>query len=98
MLPLRDDNPTRHTAVVTILLIAACTFVYFGIQQSHSGNVYDPHTQQVNQVKFTLEHAAIPKELTNGRGLTRGEVAQEFGPDAVAELCAVPGPAAVAVS
>src|SRR5207245_2863554 len=86
MLPLRDENPTRRPAVMTLLLIGVCAFVYFGIQQSHSSNVYDPQASQVNELKFTLEHAAIPKELTHGRALTRGEVAQEFSPAAAAEL------------
>ncbi|MBA3655366.1 MAG: rhomboid family intramembrane serine protease [Actinobacteria bacterium] len=90
MLPLRDDNPTARRALVTLLLIGACVFVYFGIQQAQSSKVYDPQARQVSEVRFSLQNAAIPKELTSRRALTRDEVAQEFGPGAVAQVCASP--------
>jgi membrane associated rhomboid family serine protease len=98
MLPLRDENPTRGTAIVTLVLIGACVFVYFGVQRSHAGNVYDPQAEQLQELKFTLQNAAIPFELTHGRPLSRVEVAQEFGPPVAAELCSSPGPATVATS
>ena len=84
--------------MVTLLLIGACVFVYFGIQQNHSSSVYDPQASQIAEVRFTLEHAAIPKELTAGRALTRDEVESEFGPQASSVLCDAPPPAAVSDS
>jgi membrane associated rhomboid family serine protease len=98
VLPLRDRNPTSRTALVTLLLIGACVAVYFGIQRSQSSNIADPQEQQIADVRFTLDHAAIPKEVTSGRPLTRQEVAQEFGPGAVAAVCDAPGPAVVSTS
>jgi membrane associated rhomboid family serine protease len=95
MLPLRDENPTQRTAWITLLLIGACVFVYFGIQQSQSSQVYDSEQRQIADVRFTLQHAAIPKEIVEGRPLSTQEVADEFGPDAAATLCRPAGPAAV---
>src|SRR5215203_793665 len=34
VIPIKDLNPTTRPAVVTVLLIALCTIVYFGFQQS----------------------------------------------------------------
>jgi membrane associated rhomboid family serine protease len=98
VLPLRDDNPTRRPAFVTWLLIGACVLVYFGIQQTQTSNVYNPQERQIQDVRFTLDHAAIPRELTHGRALTRDEVAQEFGPDAPEAVCSVAGAAVVSSS
>jgi membrane associated rhomboid family serine protease len=98
VLPLRDLNPTRRTAVATILLIGACVAVYFGIQRSQSSNIADTQERQVADVRFTIDHAAIPKEVIKGRPLTREEVAQEYGPGAPAAVCSVPGPAVVSTT
>ena len=98
MLPLRDENPTQRRAWMTLVLIGACVYVYFGIQQSQSTNVYDPQTQQIEETRFSLEHAAIPFEVTHGRPLSRREVAAEFGPEAPALVCAAPGAAVVATT
>ncbi len=87
MLPLRDDNPTGRAAVMTLLLIGGCVVVYFGIQRSESANVYDRQARQVQEVRFTIDHAAIPKEIVKRRPLSRDEVAQEFGPEAPAAVC-----------
>jgi membrane associated rhomboid family serine protease len=99
MLPLRDENPTRRRAWMTWLLIGACVFVYFGIQQRHSSAVYDANQRQVEELRFTLDHAAIPKEVTHGRPLTVAEVAQGFNdPQVAASLCSVPSAATVSTS
>ena len=98
MLPLKDLNPTKGRSWATLLLIGVCVFVYFGIQQSHSGSVYDPQQSQINEVKFTLQHAAIPKEVTSGHPLDRADVDEQFGPGAARVLCDTPGPAAVSTS
>lgn len=67
MLPLRDDNPTRRTAWVTLLLIATCAFVYFRFQPAQ--------TEVGANVEFNYEHAAIPCELTTGEPLALAEAA-----------------------
>ena len=66
MLPLRDLNPTRRTAVVTLLLIVANVAVYFLVQPGQ--------TDTRATVLFNFEHAAIPCEVTTGHSLTEREV------------------------
>ncbi len=57
MLPIRDDNPTRRPAVVTLLVILACVGVFVLVQQSQT-------TEQAN--RFLYERAAIPCEVAQG--------------------------------
>ena len=56
MIPLYDDNPTRRTPYVTILLLAANVIVYFFVQ---------PHGLREEQ-RFLYERAAVPCEVTTG--------------------------------
>ena len=65
MLPLKDENPTRSTPVVTVVLIAACVAVWVLIQQGG---------QRADGVRFTFETAAIPCEVVEGRPLALEEV------------------------
>jgi membrane associated rhomboid family serine protease len=65
VIPLKDDNPTRRTPIVTILLIAACTLLWFGVQ-----NRGDVDTQN----RFVYERAAIPCEVVTGEPVTVEEV------------------------
>jgi membrane associated rhomboid family serine protease len=62
--PIRDLNPTRITPVMTILLIAANLFVFFGIQGRTSGN----------EEQFLYRRAAIACEVTTGDPLSPAEV------------------------
>ena len=88
MIPLRDENPTRRPAIVTIFLILVCCAVYFVVQRGASSTLAaDPQSQSAADVKFTLDHAAIPAEVIHDRPLTREEVAAEYGPDAPLVLC-----------
>jgi membrane associated rhomboid family serine protease len=64
VIPIRDDNPTRRRPVVTMLLIAGCVFMWFGVQQQ----------QADNETAFTYERAAIPCELVTGEPVTEQEV------------------------
>ena len=64
MIPLRDENPTSRTAVVTMLLIAACVVVWFFVQQP----------QREREAEFTYKTAAIPCEVVEGRPLAVEEV------------------------
>jgi membrane associated rhomboid family serine protease len=59
VLPLRDDNPTRRPAVVTILVIIACVGIYA---------FWQPHDER-SEMAFLVEHAAIPCEVTSGAPL-----------------------------
>jgi len=77
VLPLRDNNPTRRTAVVTVVLIAACIGIYFFVQPSGQGAVVDQE-DAVSELTFTVETAAIPCEVVRGRPLTKDEVDRTF--------------------
>jgi membrane associated rhomboid family serine protease len=83
VIPLHDRNPTRSPAYVTWLLIAVCVGVYFLVQQRPGGyDVVDRGSTTVRierSTRFTLEYAAIPCELTQGRPLTLIEVVDTFG-------------------
>jgi membrane associated rhomboid family serine protease len=70
VIPLHDDNPTERFPFVTVLIIAACAFIYFFVQP-HSG--VDARLGTSKDTAFTLEHAAIPCELQQGKPLTVAE-------------------------
>lgn len=76
MIPLRDDNPTRRRAIVTILLIAACVVVFFLVQPS--GRTSVTGQQAESETAFTVEHAAIPCEIVQGRPLHVDELQRTF--------------------
>ncbi len=78
MLPLTDRNPTYHKAFVTIALIVLNVVVFAFVQQ-RSGDepITLPDGRQAtieSEVRFTLEYAAIPCELTQGRSLDLAEI------------------------
>jgi membrane associated rhomboid family serine protease len=86
MIPLYDRNPTRTRPILTIGLIAACTWVYFFVQPTQSRVVgAGAQAKAVAEARFNLDYAAIPRELTTGRPLTDDEVGQTIGPPQV--LC-----------
>ena len=99
MIPLKDENPTRSTAFVTLLLIAACVGVYFLVQPTGSANMVggDAEDQAVREIRFLLDSAAIPQELTSGEPLSEGDVDDTFpaegGPSSVALCPPEPSPA-----
>jgi rhomboid family protein len=80
-LPLYDSQPTRRVPVVTYVLVAVNVVVFLltpmaNFALSHgTGKV-----RECNAVEFTLEHGAIPKELTSGDQVPPP---QRFGPCAV---------------
>ena len=73
MIPLRDENPTRRRAWITLGLIAASVGVYFWVQ---------PDPQDVmSSNEFAYERAAIPCEITTGEPLTEPEILATFSGD-----------------
>ena len=74
MIPLKDDNPTRRLPWLTILLIVANIGVYFFVQQGPNEFVAQDPTDQVEEIEFNFENAAIPCEVVEGRPLTRDEI------------------------
>lgn len=69
MIPLRDDNPTRGRAVLTVLLIVANVAIYFLVQ---------PGVDDPDAASFTYRRAAIPCELVTGEPLTREEILSAY--------------------
>ena len=66
MIPLRDENPTRRRAVVTLVLIALNVGIYFLVQPD-VGDLED-------STKFTYEYAAIPCEVVTDEPLSIEEI------------------------
>ncbi|HVT78628.1 MAG TPA: rhomboid family intramembrane serine protease [Acidimicrobiales bacterium] len=69
MIPLRDDNPTVRPPVVTVLILIAIAFVYFGVQPRGA----------VAEARYTYANAAIPCEVVQGRPLTIDEINHALG-------------------
>ena len=66
VIPIRDDNPTGRTAVVTVLLIALNLGIYFAVQPSAD--------DAGENARFSYEMAAIPCEVTTGEPLSIDEI------------------------
>jgi len=62
MIPIRDENPTFSTPIVTIALIAINIIVFF-TEPVLGGSTQE---QAVKQVRYFACHAAVPYELTHG--------------------------------
>lgn len=71
VIPLRDENPTSRTPLLTFLFIAACIAAYFGPQEGVS--------DEVQALEFNLEWAAIPCEIQTGEPLSIDEIDATFG-------------------
>jgi membrane associated rhomboid family serine protease len=71
VIPLKDENPTRHPPVATVLLIAACAVVYFFWQPTPLG-------ETDADVLFAAEYAAIPCEVRENRPLKLEELQATF--------------------
>ncbi len=59
MIPIRDDNPTRHFPIVTILLIAANVIVYLFFEL--------PLTQKA-MIAFINQYGFVPSRLFLSEG------------------------------
>ncbi len=64
MFPIRDDNPTRHRPLLTLLVIAASVGVFFLIQ---------PVPQQ-ESAEFLYANAAVACEIVSGEPLSLDEI------------------------
>jgi len=81
VIPMADENRLRRFPWCTVLLIAVCTLVYFGVQPGHSvkfswGGIAEQVT--TSDLRFTVDHAGIPCELVRGRPLTEHEYEDTF--------------------
>ena len=75
MIPLKDENPTRSRAVVTLVLIALCVGVYFFVQPRATENAIDGSNGLCRSLDFNLKNAAIPDEVVDSDPLSADEIA-----------------------
>jgi membrane associated rhomboid family serine protease len=68
MFPIRDDNPTRITPMVTLAMIGACLLVFFFVQNQ-------PTIAEAEE--FLFRRAAIGCEITTGDPLTANEIVSQ---------------------
>jgi membrane associated rhomboid family serine protease len=87
VLPIKDYNPTRRTAWVTLGLIAACIAVYFLVEPVGRDAFVSNQQKSQADARFTLSEAAIPKEVLAGRPLTEQQVIDQYGNPTAAALC-----------
>jgi membrane associated rhomboid family serine protease len=73
MLPIRDNNPTRHFAFVTVGLIAANVLVFLLWQPTFNQG----QNAELKQQTFFWCHALIPYEVTHRTSLAAGGPAAE---------------------
>jgi membrane associated rhomboid family serine protease len=66
VIPLHDENPTRNTPWVTILLIVVCVGVYFFVEPGS--------TEVQATAEFNYRNAAVPCEVVSGEPLTVIEI------------------------
>jgi membrane associated rhomboid family serine protease len=83
VIPLKDYNPTRRPAIVTLLILGACIVIYFFVQPTGQGSLLeadpDRQAEQVTkEIEFSLYNAAIPCELVEGEPLSQEEVVATF--------------------
>jgi membrane associated rhomboid family serine protease len=71
LLPIRDNNPTRHFAFITLGLIAANVLVFVAWQPTFAGG----RNQDLKQQTFYWCHALIPYEVTHETSLASGGAA-----------------------
>lgn len=83
VLPLRDENPTTRTPIVTLALMAICIGVYFLAQAGLDGTeqiTFDDQRVEIDsELRFSLEYAAIPCEIIEQRPLTLEEIRATYG-------------------
>jgi len=81
MIPISDINHAKRVPFITMALIAACIAIYLFVQPT----VPEPGTssaeRQLEDIEYTLGHAAIPCEITKGRHLTTDEVVRTYTSD-----------------
>lgn len=77
---MADENPLRRVPWVTVLLVLACVWVFFTVQPIGRVGVDQVGFERIQrqELVFSLDNAAIPCEVVQGRPLTVGEVEATF--------------------
>jgi membrane associated rhomboid family serine protease len=83
MLPLFDENPTRRRPIVTWFLILVSVAIHLGAYVGGDAEVSllaaaDTTHQLPDNLRFSLEHAAIPCEITQQRPLSSSEISATY--------------------
>lgn len=81
MIPIADENPVRRLPIVTLLLIVACVVVYFAVQPTGAPKLdWTGLVERVDEedLRFVVDHAAIPCELVELRPLSETEYRETF--------------------
>ena len=82
VIPLRDNLPTQRRPVATIVLIAINVAVFLLVQSPLRGTdvvrIQAGTVRIDSELRFDLEYAAIPCEITQGRPLTIDEIGKTF--------------------
>jgi len=83
VIPMADENPLHRVPWATILLIVVCCAVYFAVQpgQRTLDQIVSPKVEVVSadELRFIVDNAAIPCEITQGRPLTNREFRDTYG-------------------
>jgi len=85
VIPIKDENPTRHAPIATLAIILACAAIYLFWQPS-------PFADTSADTVFNVEHATIPCELREGRALTIDELRATFDQFSRTEACGAGSP------
>jgi membrane associated rhomboid family serine protease len=95
VIPLKDANPTRSHAWVTLGLIVVCVVIYFFVQPGGQETVLrrseSKELAQQQDTRFTFAHAAIPCEVVHDRPLTITDLAANSCQSAPADDPIFPG-------
>lgn len=83
MIPIKDENPTFSTPIVTILLIAINVVVFLTEPLFASGR-----EGQIEEIKYFACQAAIPFEVTHGERIGEQLQGDVFPPDPEASVFA----------
>lgn len=82
MIPFADETPVRRFPLVTVILIALCTLVFFAVQPTRitTDHILSPDLELVDSddLQFLVDNAAIPCEIVEGRPLTQREYRDTF--------------------
>jgi membrane associated rhomboid family serine protease len=80
-LPLYDSQPTRRAPIVTYTLIALNVIIFLATPMAGASWASGDQDRSCDQVTFTYQYGAIPKELTSNRQAPLpGEVVSQCHP------------------
>jgi membrane associated rhomboid family serine protease len=75
VIPIKDDIPTRRFPILTVLIIVACTVVYFGFEHGGFtlGNSGNQKVVEYGAIPYEISHPGKECEELEGRVLCEGQ-------------------------